>query len=159
MTFDWSTLWLWAATLHGDRESHNLRPSTSPTRLENSNSHKKLSHFVSRFSPGPKAEREVPGNPRHVDSVLLRVNSAIGRRCGHRLQEGVFSMLLKFVDSPSTVTCKGSSSVSHTIGRRCRHWPRRWLYISLKTAGAVTVLSGTSTKLVELNCQFGGSTV
>ena len=30
--FDWSRLWLWAATLHGDRESHRLRPSTSPTR-------------------------------------------------------------------------------------------------------------------------------
>ena len=39
-------------------------------------------------------------------------------------------LLLKFVGSSSATTNKGSwTSVSHSNGKRCRHWPRRWLYI------------------------------
>ena len=46
--FNYSRLWLWAATLHGDRESRRLRA------------------------------RKPPGNPRPVDnSILLRVNSPL----------------------------------------------------------------------------------
>ena len=50
-----------------------------------------------------------------------------------RLQEGGrelgYWVLLKFVDSSSASTWKASlTPVSHYIGRRCRHWPRRWLY-------------------------------
>ena len=71
-------------------------------------------------------ERAPPGNPRPVDnSILPRVNSPIGRWCGHQPQEGgrevVYSMLLKFGDSSSTITRKGlCTSVSHSIGRRCQ---------------------------------------
>ena len=43
MMFNWSRLWLWAATLHGDRESRRLRPWTSSTRHRDYDSHKKLS--------------------------------------------------------------------------------------------------------------------
>ena len=60
--FNWSRLWLWAAAPHSDRASHRLRPSTSPTRHGNSDSHKELGKFVSDFSPRREAEREVPSH-------------------------------------------------------------------------------------------------
>ena len=45
-------LWLWAATRHGDRESHKLRPWTSSARHGDRDLHTKLSQFVSHFSSG-----------------------------------------------------------------------------------------------------------
>ena len=51
----WSRLWLWAATPHGDRESHRLRPWTSSTRHGDSDPHEKLSQFVSHCSSGGEA--------------------------------------------------------------------------------------------------------
>ena len=68
-------------------------------------------------------------------------------------------MLLQFVDSYPTTTCKGLwTSVLH-------HWQAvsslamKVAVHSSQTAGAVTVSSGTSTKLVELNSQLIWGTV
>ena len=57
----------------------------------------------------PRTARRPPGNPPVDNSILLRVSSPIWR--GGLPQEGrreVGSGLLKFVDSSSTTTCKGS---------------------------------------------------
>ena len=49
MMFNWIRLWLWAATLHGDRKSRRLRPWTSSTHHGDFDSHKKLSQLMSHF--------------------------------------------------------------------------------------------------------------
>ena len=67
----------------------------------------------------------------HTKKLSQFVSHCNSRReaAGRRTRGG----LLKFVDSSSTTTWKGSlTPVPHSIGRRCRHWPRRWLYTSDK---------------------------
>ena len=78
--FNCGRLSLWAATRHGDRESHILRPWTSSTRHGDRNPHKKLSQFVSHCNSDLEAERQVPSHgkdtswkSRPVDKSILRV--------------------------------------------------------------------------------------
>ena len=120
--FNWSRLWLWAATRHRDvidtpqglQLPQKAQPIREPLQVE------RLSARC------PRTARKPHGNPGLVDkSFLLRVNSPVGRRYGHLLQEGGrevgHSVLLKFVDSSSTITCEGSwTSVSHP-DTRCPH--------------------------------------
>ena len=117
--FNYSRLWLWGATLHGDRESRRLRPWTTlrlpqkaqPIRQPLTVQVEKLSALC------PRTTRKPPGNQHPEDNrILLRVHSPIGRRSGHLLQEGGRE-LLKFGDSSSTITCEGVADFRASL-----HW-------------------------------------
>ena len=79
-------LWLWAASPHGDRESRILRPCTSSTRHGYRDRCGTLSQCVSHCRSGCQADRALAGQTSWKSSpidtsILLRVDSSIGRRC------------------------------------------------------------------------------
>ena len=103
-----------AAENRADCDNARHRPATgTPTPIESSASSWATSVQVEKLSARCRRTARKPiRNPCPTDnSILLCVNSPTGRRCGHLLQEGGrevgHSMLLMFVDSSSTITCKG----------------------------------------------------
>ena len=98
-----------------DCDNARHRPATeTPTPIKSSANSLATSVQVEKLSARCRRTARKPiRNPCSTDnSILLCVNSPTGRRCGHLLQEGGrevgHSMLLMFVDSSSTITCKGS---------------------------------------------------
>ena len=96
-----------------DCDNARHRPATgTPTPIKSS-ANSEATQVEKLSARCRRTARKPIRNPRSVDnSILLCVNSPIGRMCGHLLQEGGrevgHSMLLMFVDSSSTITCKGS---------------------------------------------------
>ena len=105
-----------------DCDNARHRPATgTPTPTQSSATSWATSVQVGKLSARcPRPARKPIRNPRPVDnSILLCVNSPIGR-CGHLLQEGGreagYPVPLMFVESSSTITCKGSwTFVSHPL--------------------------------------------